>query len=198
MLRVGSPARPSDRNDAPGPTQRRGNFTVKPTFLHRFHFRRRTSMLAIRNTVQRVFAMATLLTIKNALLCICRKQPSQPIQQREAVTDIGPTGGLYAIDDDPEETFADWEADRNEKLYQVQEYEQRGLDLLGKAALLRAALKCDDRGETFIAEEIREQAEAIGSKSITEVPSDTRECPILHAVAAGAVATNDLPAQPAA
>jgi hypothetical protein len=153
-------------------------------------------MLAIRNTVQRVFAMATLLTIKNALLRIYRKQPSQPIQQREPATDIAPTGELYATDDDPEETFADWEADRNEKLYQVQEYEQRGLDLLGKAALLRAALKCDDRGETFIAEEIREQAEAMGGKSITEVTSDTGERPILHVVAAGAVATNDFPAQP--
>ena len=70
------------------------------------------------------------------------------------------------------------------------DYEQRGLELLTQAALLRTALRCDDGGGTFIAEEIREQAEAIGGTSITEVPSDTWDGPILDAVAA-----QDVPAQ---
>ena len=147
-------------------------------------------MLAIRTTVQRVFAMATLLTIKDALLRVCRKQPAQPIQNGEPVADAPPTEELYVAEDNPEEAFAEWEAARNQMLHQVQDYEQRGLDLLSKAALLRAALRCDDRGETFIAEEIREQAEAIGGTSITEVPSDTWDGPIRDAVAA-----QDVPAQ---
>jgi hypothetical protein len=147
-------------------------------------------MLAIRNTVRQMFAMTTLLTIKAALLRACGKQPPQSIQRPEAVADTAPTDALYVDEDDPEETFAEWEAARNEMLHQVQDYEQRGLDLLAKAALLRAALKCDDRGESFIAEEIREQAEAIGGTSITEVPSDTWDGPILDIVAA-----HDVPAQ---
>ena len=147
-------------------------------------------MLAIRNTVRQLFAMTTLLTIKAALLRACGKQPPQPIQRPELAADTAPTEELYVDENDSEETFAEWEADRNEKLHQVQDYEQRGLDLLAKAALLRAALRCDDRGETFIAEEIREQAEAIGSQSITVVPSDTLESPVVDVVAA-----NDVPAQ---
>jgi hypothetical protein len=147
-------------------------------------------MLAIRNTVRQMFAMTTLLTLKAALLRACGKQPPQPIQQREPVSDTSPADALYVEVDDPEETFAEWEAARNEMLHQVQDYERRGLDLLSKAALLRAALKCDDRGELFIAEEIREQAEAIGSQSITEVPSDTWESPVVDVAAA-----NDVPAQ---
>ena len=146
-------------------------------------------MLAIRNTVRQMFAMTTLLTLKAALLRACGKQPPQPIQQREPVAESPPTDELYVAEDDPEETFAEWEAARNEMLHQVQDYEQRGLRLLSKAALLRAALKCDDRGETFVAEEIREQAEAIGSQSITEVPSDTWESPVVDVAT-----TNDMPA----
>ena len=141
-------------------------------------------MLAIRNTVRHLFAMTTLLTIKAALLRACGKQPTQPIQQREPVADATPTDELYVAENDPEEAFAEWEAARNEMLHRIQDHEQRGLELLGKAALLRAALKCDDRGETFLAEEIREQAEAIGSQSITEVPSDTWERPIPDVVTA--------------
>ena len=147
-------------------------------------------MLAIRNTVRQLFAMTTLLTIKAALLRTCGKQPPQPIQRPELAADTASMDALYVDESDSEETFAEWEADRNEKLHQVQDYEQRGLDLLAKAALLRAALRCDDRGETFIAEEIREQAEAIGGTSITEVPSDNWDGPIRDAVAA-----QDVPAQ---
>jgi hypothetical protein len=140
-------------------------------------------MLAIRNIVRQMFAMTTLLTIKAALLRACGKQPQQSIQQREPVTGTPPIDELYVEVDDPEESFAAWDAARNERLHQVQQYEQQGLSLLSKAALLRAAILCDDRGETFLAEEIREQAEAIGSRSFTEVPSDTWERPLLPVLA---------------
>ena len=155
-------------------------------------------MLAIRNTVRQMFAMATRLTIKAALLRACGKQPPQPTPQRAPDAETPSTRELYVAEDDPEEAFAEWEADRNEKLHRVQDYEQRGLELLGKAALLRSALQCDDRGETLLAEELREQAEAMDHQSITEVLSDTWERPFLDATRATDVATKGLPASPGA
>jgi hypothetical protein len=147
-------------------------------------------MVAIRNAMRLFVIASNLRVVRDALLRLCRKQPPT-IQPIEPTADTVPEAAIYVEEDDAEETFAAWEADRNEKLYQVQDCEQQGLNLLSKAALLRAAVKCDDRGETFIAEELREQAEAIGSKCITEVPSDTWDRPVLRVVAA-----NDVPAQP--
>jgi hypothetical protein len=136
-------------------------------------------MVAIHNTV-RLFAIASnLRVVGDALRRLCRKQPAQPIRPCEPTTATAPEAAVYVEEENPEEAFAAWEADRNEKLYVIQDNEQQGLNLLCKAALLRAALRCDDRGETFIAAELREQAEVMGSKSITEVPSDTWARPVL-------------------
>jgi hypothetical protein len=131
-------------------------------------------MQAIHNTVRRLFAMTTLLTIKAALLRACRMpqtphviQPTEPAP--EIVTECTAAGA-----DDTEDRFAAWEADRDEKLHEAEECELQGLRLLSRAALLHAALRCDDRGETFIADELREHAAAIGSGSdTTAVPADT-------------------------
>jgi hypothetical protein len=137
-------------------------------------------MLAIHNAM-RLFTIATnLRVIRDALLRLCRRQPQpiEPIEPIEPAAVTTPEAAVYVEEEDTEAPFAAWEAERNEKLYQVQDYEQQGLNLLGKAALLRAAIRCDDRGETFIAEELREQAKGIGSRSITEIPSDTWKGPV--------------------
>jgi hypothetical protein len=132
-------------------------------------------MHKIQNTVRRLFTMTTLLTLKAALLRACRKQATaQVIQSTEPAPEIVAECTVAGPDDDTEDRFAAWESDRDEKLHEAEECELQGLRLLSRAALLHAALRCDDRGETFVAEELREHAAAIGSESdTTAIPADT-------------------------
>jgi hypothetical protein len=132
-------------------------------------------MQAIQNTVRRLFAMTTVLTIKAALLRACGKQvPSQVMQSTEPAPEIVTECIVAGAEDETEDRFAAWEVDRDEKLHEAEEYELQGLRLLSRAALLHAAVRCDDRGETFLAEELREHATTIGSESdATAVSADT-------------------------
>src|SRR5438132_11770256 len=112
-------------------------------------------MQTIQNTVRRLFAMATLLTIKAAVLRACGKLAvAQAIRPTEPVSQVITERAADDTDDDTEERFAAWEAERDERLHEAKEYEEQGLRLLNRAALLRAAQRCDDRGETFIAAEL--------------------------------------------
>jgi hypothetical protein len=139
-------------------------------------------MVAIQNAVRRFFSIQAMLTVKHALLRICRKQ-GQPVQVSEPTVETAPEVEICVAEDDTEERFAAWEDSRAEKLQQAESHEQQGLRLLEKAALLRAAVHCDDRGETFIAQELRDQADGIGSESFTDVPADTiSESPRLRIV----------------
>ena len=132
-------------------------------------------MQTIQNTVRRLFAMTTLLSIKAALLRACRKQsPPQVIQFSEPAPEIVTESTVAGTEDDTEDRFAAWESVREERQHEAEECERQGLRLLSRAALLHAALRCDDRGETFIAEELREHATVIGSESeTTMVAADT-------------------------
>jgi hypothetical protein len=131
-------------------------------------------MQAIQNTVRRLFAMTTLLTIKAALLRACGKQATaQVIQSAEPASEIVTECTVAGTDEDTEDRFAAWEADRDQKLHEAEECELQGLRLLSRAALLHAALRCDDRGETFVADELREHAAAIGREPDTTAVSAT-------------------------
>ena len=128
-------------------------------------------MRAIRIAMRRYLAVSALLSFKDTLLRLCRKQA--PIQPSAPTTRVKQQIELYVEAEDPEDQFAAWEAERDDRLHQAEEFEGQGLQLLGKAALLRTAIRCEDRGETFIAQELREHAQALGSEPITEVPGDT-------------------------
>jgi hypothetical protein len=132
-------------------------------------------MQAIQNTMRRLFAMTALLTIKAALLRAFGKQAmARVVPAREPVPEIVTECAYAGSDVDTEDRFAAWEADRDRKMHEAEEYERQGLRLLSRAALLRVALRCDDRGETFIAQELREHAAACGCESDTgAVPADT-------------------------
>ena len=123
-------------------------------------------MRAIQSAMQRFLIFANLNVVRQALLRLCRKPKVQTIKPE-------PTIDVAAESDDTEEKFAAWETDRDEKLHQAETLEQQGLHLLAKAALLYTAIKCDDRGETFIAEELREHVDTIGREPATEVSDDT-------------------------
>ncbi len=113
-------------------------------------------MVTMRKAVQRFMALLTVASIKAGLLkIIFRHQPTTEQTDSSSSTDVS----LYAEPDDTEEKFAAWEAERSEKLRHAADLEQQGVRLLSQAALLRASIKCEDRGETFIAEELRELAD---------------------------------------
>lgn len=114
-------------------------------------------MVAMRKAVQRFMAFLTLASMKAGLLKIIfhRQQPNT--EQADTITSADESP--YAEPDDTEEKFAAWEAERSEKLRQAADLEQQGLRLIASATLLRASIKCEDRGETFIAAELRELAD---------------------------------------
>ncbi len=114
-------------------------------------------MVVMRKAVQRFMAVLTLASIKAGLCSIIfRHRPNtEQTEASSSSTDESP----YAEPDDTEEKFAAWEAERSEKLLHATDLEQQGVRLLSQAALLRASIKCEDRGETFIAEELRELAD---------------------------------------
>ena len=89
---------------------------------------------------------------------LCRKHAAEPTTPTEPTTETDTPLAIYADEADAEEKFAAWEMERSEKLRKATEHEQHGLRFLAQAALLRASVKCEDRGESFIAEELRELA----------------------------------------
>jgi hypothetical protein len=98
--------------------------------------------------------------------------PSQPEPTAiEELTEDEP----YQQPEEPEEledTFAAWDTDRAERLQEAVECEQKGLRLLAKATLLRVAIQCDDRGETFHAEELRERAEILDTHNVDALSAE--------------------------
>ena len=126
-------------------------------------------MQAIQNTVRRSFTLTTLLTIKAVLLRACRRQVQPQVTPgTEPVPEIG-AESAGSETDDTDDRFAAWESVRDERLHEAEECERQGLRLLSRAALLHAAVRSDDRGETFIADELREHAEALGKDPETIV-----------------------------
>src|SRR5579859_5174862 len=115
-------------------------------------------MVAMRKAVQRFIALLTVQHVKAGLLKIIYRQP-QPSADDSEGSDKPVDEAPYAEPDDAEEKFAAWEDERNDKLRHATDLEQQGVRLLAQAALLRAAIKCEDRGETFIAQELRELAD---------------------------------------
>jgi hypothetical protein len=131
-------------------------------------------MLVIQNAVLRFLSLPNIQGIKARLLRFCHKQ-QQPravlaaevapaAQEAEAAVSLPAEkelreDDLYPAQDDTEDRFAAWEAEQNEKLHEAERLEQKGLMLLSKSALLRAAITCDNRGDTFIANELRELAQ---------------------------------------
>jgi hypothetical protein len=142
-------------------------------------------MRTIPNAVRRLFSVQGLLTIKAALLRLVFVPPAPqptPLAEPESSPPTPMSEEIETAEPSPDEKFAAWEAERAEKLDQASTYEQQGLRLLARAALLRASVKCDDRGETFIAEELRELAD---DAPATPPISDTAwERPTLRIVAA--------------
>ena len=80
---------------------------------------------------------------------------------------------------DLQERVAAWEADRALELAEAGRYERDGLSLLAKAACLRAAVLCEDRGWTTAARELRRQADPLAVIG----DADTLSGPRLHVFA---------------
>jgi hypothetical protein len=57
-----------------------------------------------------------------------------------------------------QERFAAWESARAEELQAASACEQRGLQLLSRATLLRTAVDADDKGLMLVADELRRRA----------------------------------------
>jgi hypothetical protein len=125
-------------------------------------------MVAMRMAVQRFLALLTVQHIKAGLLKIIFHRQTQHTAQTDA-SGSSTDEPLYAEPDDTEDKFAAWENERNDKLRQAADLEQQGVHLLAQAALLRASMKCEDRGESFMAEELRELAD----DNTPCAPSDT-------------------------
>jgi hypothetical protein len=121
-------------------------------------------MLAIQNAVLRFLAVANIQAIKARLLQFCRKHTprAEPTVQAPTEEEIR-EDDLYPATDDTEERFAAWESEQKEKVHQAEQLEQQGLKLLSRAALLRAAIKCDNRGDSFVGSELRELADNVGN-----------------------------------
>jgi hypothetical protein len=56
---------------------------------------------------------------------------------------------------------------RTKTLDQAEDSEQQGLGLLAQAALLRAAIRCADRGQTDLAEKLRDDADNVTTLELT-------------------------------
>lgn len=120
------------------------------------------SLETARTVMARIWARisAILEAIKNTVFRVRTKVSSLFIRVREvsAETTAQPDEP-YA--DDTEDRFLAWEAARGETLQQAEDCERQALRLLARAALLRTAVKYDDRGETYIADELREHADEV-------------------------------------
>jgi hypothetical protein len=100
------------------------------------------------------------------------KQPQSNSSAPSALVSLTEDDDTSAGDSGPEDQFANWDTDRADKLHQAEAYEQQGLRLLAKAALLRVAIKCDSRGETFIAEELREHAHVLDGEYVEALSAE--------------------------
>jgi hypothetical protein len=139
-------------------------------------------MLVIQNAVLRFLAVSNIQGIKSRLLQCCRKHTPQVVRaaevtepaQQPASTEQAPPedeireDDLYPAPDDTEDRFAAWETEQNERLHEAEVFEQKGLILVRKAALLRAAIQCDNRGDTFVANELRELAQNLDADPSTD------------------------------
>jgi hypothetical protein len=120
---------------------------------------------------QCVLALFSLLGINRSLSHTRRAQTSVPIQRSP-----DPVVSDEQSDDESEggETFGTWDSHRADKLYEVESYEQQGLRLLAKSALLRVAIRCDDHGERSLAEELREQASLLDHQNVDALSAEQR------------------------
>jgi hypothetical protein len=139
-------------------------------------------MLAIQNAMRRFLIFANLNVVKHALLRMCRKPAVQVITPKsviepaiEPAMEVTPNTEV----EDTEDRFAAWEDDRDEKLHQAEVFEEQGLRLLAKATLLRVAIRCDDRGEVFIAEELREHAQTLDNETVAALSREERWAPTI-------------------
>jgi hypothetical protein len=114
-------------------------------------------MQTIRNALRRVLIAPNLVAIMEALLRLRRNQMPPATGTTEPAPNPPPPEE-YTEEDDSEERFAGWETARAETLHEAGTCERQGLRLLARAALLRLAVQCDDAGETFIADQLREHA----------------------------------------
>jgi hypothetical protein len=137
--------------------------------------------------------------IKARLLQFCGRHAPQVIPaalvtlplEQPAATEPGPTedeireDDLYPAQVDTEDRFAALECEHTEKLHEADQVEQQGLTLLRKAALLHAAITCDNRGDTFVGTELRELAESLDSDPTNEAPvAAVVDSPVLRLIAA--------------
>ena len=127
-------------------------------------------MRAIQSAMQRFLIFANLNVVRQSLLRLCHRPKVQVIKPEPAID-------VAAESDDTEEKFAAWESDRDEKLHQAEMLEEQGLRFLAKATLLRIAIRCDDRGETFIAEELREHAQTLDNETVDALSAEERWAP---------------------
>jgi hypothetical protein len=121
--------------------------------------------------MQRFLVVLNLEVIKLALLRWRNKVASVFSRENESATE---NESLSLHGDDTEERFAAWEAARGEILDQAEGYEQEGVRLLARAALLRTSVKCDDRGESFIASELREHADDVSLRDASSARPQLR------------------------
>jgi hypothetical protein len=95
-----------------------------------------------------------------------------PSQSELAVAEAPNDEPPYDEPDEVEDTFAAWDTERGEKLQEALDCEKKGLRLLAKATLLRVAIQCDDRGETFHAEELRERAQILDTENVDALSAE--------------------------
>jgi hypothetical protein len=112
--------------------------------------------------------------------------------EQPAATEPGPTedeireDDLYPAQVDTEDRLATLECEHTAKVHEADQVEQQGLILLRKVVLLRAAITCDNRRDTFVATELRELAETLGSDPTDEaLAGAVGDTPVLRLVAAG-------------
>ena len=154
-------------------------------------------MLTFRNALRRLLAVISLFGIDRAVARLHQRQTPTPPREAAAAAAPNPLHDepsrkgppyeappherpdepsceetSYEESGDTEDTLAAWDTDRAERLHEAEQYEQQGLRLLAKAALLRVAIGCDGRGETFIAEELREHAQTLDSEYVDALSAE--------------------------
>lgn len=136
-------------------------------------------MLTIQAAVHRFWLALISLTavtwVRSKLLhraSAAERVASQPTMTiKEQVTE------MLSEPDHGDDAFAAWESERNEKLHEARQCEQEGLRLLNRATLLRVAIQCDDCGDTFHADELRERANGLNGHDFAledSTPTDLR------------------------
>jgi hypothetical protein len=101
-----------------------------------------------------------------------RPTVTAPSQPELTVTEEPADDMPYEEPDEVEGTFAAGDTERGEKLQEALDCEKNGLRLLAKATLLRVAIQCDDRGETFHAKELRERAQILNTESVDALSAE--------------------------